>query len=489
MFITLWMRALRDAKISSVPSNPSRKPNNIGSPDVSLVLVAGSLWTVVTATGISRAVVPTDVTTVGSTSSSTGATLIVRVAAASAGVGAVGVGAGAGPGVGVGVGAMVGVGVGTIVGVGVGATVGVGVGAMVGVGVGAIVGVGVGATVGVGVGASVGVGVGASVGVGVGAMVGVGVGTSVGVGVGASVGVGVGANVGVGVGAGVVSSTVIVCTAEDALPAASVDVKVRVMIRGRPSVPGPPLSVSTTINVGVPQLSVLEALLGSSAGTSLTNWYYASVGAVIVGTVSSVTVTTCVSVAVLPARSVAVYVTVVPPGTTANVVSAGAGLIVTVPPELSVAVAVSRAAATTALQSVAPGPVVVTTSAGAMIAGAVVSQPPTVFASSVTAAVTENARPSIVVPAPAVIAAKARMFPLKTVLAPSVTAPPVCQKTLQACAPLIRSTLPTVAVVFRPAVNPVLKMKTAFGSFCASSVSGVVIANAAAARDRYTPAV
>src|SRR6185503_15414349 len=250
MFITLWMRALRDPKISSVPSNPSRKPNNMGSPDVSLVLVAGSLRTVVTATGISRAVVPTDVTTVGSTSSSTGATLIVRVAAASAGVGAVGVGAGAGPGVGVGVGAMVGVGVGTIVGVGVGATVGVGVGAMVGVGVGA----------------SVGVGVGATGGVGVGAMVGVGVGTSVGVGVGASVGVGVGANVGVGVGAGVVSSTVIVCTAEDALPAASVDVKVRVMIRGRPSVPGPPLSVSTTINVGVPQLSVLEALLGSSAG-------------------------------------------------------------------------------------------------------------------------------------------------------------------------------------------------------------------------------
>src|SRR6185503_4644883 len=282
MFITLWMRALRDAKISSVPSNPSRKPNNIGSPDVSLVLVAGSLWTVVTATGISRAVVPTDVTTVGSTSSSTGATLIVRVAAASAGVGAVGVGAGAGPGV----------------------------------------GVGVGATVGVVVGAIVGVGVGATVGVGVGAMVGVGVGTSVGVGVGASVGVGVGAKVGVGVGAGVVSSTVIVCTAEDALPAASVDVKVRVMIRGRPSVPGPPLSVSTTINVGVPQLSVLEALLGSSAGTSLTNWYDASVGAVIVGTVSSVTVTSCVSVAVLPARSVEVYVTVVPPGTTANVVSA-----------------------------------------------------------------------------------------------------------------------------------------------------------------------
>ncbi|HEY9325230.1 MAG TPA: hypothetical protein VIS26_01550, partial [Candidatus Limnocylindria bacterium] len=110
------MRALRDAKISSVPSNPSRKPNNIGSPDVSLVLVAGSLWTVVTATGISRAVVPTDVTTVGSTSSSTGATLIVRVAAASAGVGAVGVGAGAGLGVGVGVGAIVGIGVGATVG-------------------------------------------------------------------------------------------------------------------------------------------------------------------------------------------------------------------------------------------------------------------------------------------------------------------------------------------------------------------------------------
>jgi hypothetical protein len=76
------------------------------------------------------------------------------------------------------------------------------------------------------------------------------------------------------------------------------------------------------------------------------------------------------------------------------------------------------------------------------------------------------------------------MFPLKVVLAPSVAAPPTCQKTLQACAPLTRTTLPTVAVVFRPAVTPVLKMKTAFGSFCASSVSGVVMANAAAARER-----
>ena len=194
------------------------------------MLVAGSFSIVVTATGICRAVVPAAVAMVGPTSSCTGATLSERAAAAGVGVAAVGVGAGAG------------------VGVGVGASVGVGVGARVGVGVGTVVGVGVGATVGVGVGASVGVGVGTTVGVGV------------------------GANVGVGVAAGVVSSTVIVCTAEDAFPAASVEVKVRVMIRGRPSVPGPPLSVSTTVRVGVPQLSVVEALLGSSAGTSLTNW-------------------------------------------------------------------------------------------------------------------------------------------------------------------------------------------------------------------------
>src|SRR6185503_18349197 len=114
MFITLWMRALRDPKISSVPSNPSRKPNNMGSPDVSLVLVAGSLGSVVTLTGICTAVVPTAVTTVGSTSSSTGATLIARAARANAGVAAagVGVGAAAGAGVGVGVGAGRGVGVG-----------------------------------------------------------------------------------------------------------------------------------------------------------------------------------------------------------------------------------------------------------------------------------------------------------------------------------------------------------------------------------------
>jgi hypothetical protein len=54
--------------------------------------------------------------------------------------------------------------------------------------------------------------------------------------------------------------------------AASVAVKVRVMISGLADVPAPPLSVSSTVIVGAPQLSVAVALLGFAAGTSPTTW-------------------------------------------------------------------------------------------------------------------------------------------------------------------------------------------------------------------------
>jgi hypothetical protein len=106
----------------------------------------------------------------------------------------------------------------------------------------------------------------------------------------------------------------------------------------------------------------------------------------------------------------------------------GPRVIVMGPAELSDAVAVPRVASLTkALQLVSAGPVEALTFAGAVMVGTVVSHHVIVLASSVTAAVTESARPSIVVPAPRVIAWKAMMFPLNVVFAPSVAAPPTTQ--------------------------------------------------------------
>jgi hypothetical protein len=67
---------------------------------------------------------------------------------------------------------------------------------------------------------------------------------------------------------GVLSMTVIVCDALAVLVAASVAVKVRVIISGLAIDPAPPLFVSDTITVGVPQLSDAVACVGSAAGTS-----------------------------------------------------------------------------------------------------------------------------------------------------------------------------------------------------------------------------
>ena len=68
---------------------------------------------------------------------------------------------------------------------------------------------------------------------------------------------------------GVLSMTVIVCTALAVLLEPSVAVKVRVMTSGLAIVPAPPLFVSETMTVGVPQLSDAVACAGLAAGTSL----------------------------------------------------------------------------------------------------------------------------------------------------------------------------------------------------------------------------
>src|ERR1700687_869487 len=107
-------------------------------------------------------------------------------------------------------------------------------------------------------------------------------------------------------------------------------------------------------------------------------------------------------------------------------------------------------------QLVAPGPVVVTMVAGAVMTGGVVSHIVTGLEAKVTSPLFDRTRPSIVVPAPTVTAPAARMLPLKVALAPSVTAPPTPQNTLQARAPPVR--LMTVAAVVLRAAG-VLMMK------------------------------
>jgi hypothetical protein len=91
-------------------------------------------------------------------------------------------------------------------------------------------------------------------------------------------------------------------------------------------------------------------------------------GGVTTGAVLSTTVTVCVAVAVLPAQSVAVHVTVVLP--TGKVFPEGVRDTVT-PAQLSEAEAVPGF--TTVSQDVAPGPVLALTLAGAVIVGGVLS--------------------------------------------------------------------------------------------------------------------
>src|SRR5665213_838095 len=91
----------------------------------------------------------------------------------------------------------------------------------------------------------------------------------------------------------------------------------------------------------------------------------------------------------------------------------------------------------------------------------------TVFSYNVTAPFLANARPSRVAPSLIVIEVSASMFPLKSEDVPSVAELPTCQKTLAACAPLVRITLQPVVVM---SVDTIWKIQTAFVSPPASRV-------------------
>lgn len=64
------------------------------------------------------------------------------------------------------------------------------------------------------------------------------------------------------------------------------------------------------------------------------------------------------------------------------------------------------------------------------------------------------------------------MLPLNVVKVPSVAEEPTWKKTLQACAPLTRTTEAAVAVV---SVDPIWNTNKEFGLFCPSRVSVPVI--------------
>jgi hypothetical protein len=106
-----------------------------------------------------------------------------------------------------------------------------------------------------------------------------------------------------------------------------------------------------------------------------------------------------------------------------------------------------------------------------------------VFESSVTAPFRASNRPSIDALVLAEIDVSASTVPTKTELVPSVAELPTCQNTLHEPAPL---TSRTRLELFTTRVLAALKMKTAFGSPCASSVS---VPDSASPPPLYTPAV
>ena len=91
-----------------------------------------------------------------------------------------------------------------------------------------------------------------------------------------------------------------------------------------------------------------------------------------------------------------------------------------------------------------------------------------VLVSRVTAPFRASSLPLIVAPVWAVIEARARTVPTNLEPTPIVAELPTCQKTLHACAPLIRATL---LFVFMMSVLADWKMNTAFESPCALSVT------------------
>ena len=90
-----------------------------------------------------------------------------------------------------------------------------------------------------------------------------------------------------------------------------------------------------------------------------------------------------------------------------------------------------------------------------------------VLASRVTAPFRANSLPSTAAPVVTVMEVKARMFPLKTEVVPSVAELPTCQKMLAALAPPLRITWRPEVVV---SVDPIWKIQTALASPLASSV-------------------
>src|ERR1700674_5680788 len=87
-------------------------------------------------------------------------------------------------------------------------------------------------------------------------------------------------------------------------------------------------------------------------------------------------------------------------------------------------------------------------------------QPLITSESNVTAPFRASALPSRFTPVVTVIEVSARMFPLKTELVPKVAELPTCQKTLQALAPLVRTTWLPLPVV---RVDAIWKINTASG--------------------------
>src|ERR1035437_5968340 len=101
-------------------------------------------------------------------------------------------------------------------------------------------------------------------------------------------------------------------------------------------------------------------------------------------------------------------------------------------------------------------------------------QPVMTSESNVTAPFRASALPSRFTPVVIVMDVSARMFPLKSELVPSVAELPTCQKTLQAVAPLARTTWLPLPVV---SVDPIWKMNTAPGLPAPSRVTSPDIAS------------
>jgi hypothetical protein len=105
---------------------------------------------------------------------------------------------------------------------------------------------------------------------------------------------------------------------------------------------------------------------------------------------------------------------------------------------------------------------------GAGVGGGVQKGAMIVSWSRVTAPLRASARPAMVSPVSTVMDCRARMVPWKMECVPSVAELPTCQKTWQASAPLVSRMWLAESVT---SVEPIWKMKTAFGSPPASRVS------------------